>query len=176
VANDCYRLNIAEMIPVISPTALRLSDTYRLFFFGWAYTILMFIVPFTILIIVNTTVLMAVRRQSRMHSMGEADEARRRAERKEFKTTVMLVAIVVVFLAFNTLAFVVNILENIGYEDQLYGTLVMYNNLLVLVNSSCNIGIYLLFSDKYRILLKYYLCCQWSRKGEILLSSLENYA
>jgi hypothetical protein len=60
-----------------------------------------------------------------------ADEERRRAERKELKTTVMLVAIVVVFLACNTLAFVVNILENIGYEDALYGTLVMYNNLLV---------------------------------------------
>ncbi|VDK42482.1 unnamed protein product [Anisakis simplex] len=170
VVNNCFRRNINAYIPVLSPSDLRLNATYRLIFFGWAYTILMFIVPFSILIILNSQVLFAVRRSNRLHNRGSQDEGTKRADRKERQTSIMLVAIVLVFLSCNTLAFVVNILENVGYENEIYVSLVTYNNFLVIVNASCNIAIYMLFSDKYRLLLRHYLLCDWSREGEMLLS------
>ncbi|VDM28177.1 unnamed protein product [Toxocara canis] len=56
VVNNCFRSNINAYIPVLNPSELRLNTTYRLIFFGWAYTILMFVVPFSILIVLNSQV------------------------------------------------------------------------------------------------------------------------
>ena len=66
-----------------------------------------------------------------MHVTQASDASAKKQESKERKTTVMLIAIVCLFLFCNTLAFVVNILENLNYEDNLYVTLVTFNNLLV---------------------------------------------
>jgi hypothetical protein len=68
VVNNCYRSNINAMMPVIAPTDLRQNSAYRLIFFGWAYTIIMFLVPFATLITVNSAVLIAIRRSNRLHS------------------------------------------------------------------------------------------------------------
>lgn len=172
VVGSCFRQNIGEYIPVISPTELRSNHTYRLIFFGWAYTILMFVVPFIVLIVLNSQVLLAVRRSNRLHNRGSVpDDASKRSERKERQTSIMLIAIVLVFLTCNTFPFVVNILENIGYVNEVYESLVTYSNLLVIVNASCNIAIYMLFSEKYRLLLRHYVFCDWSREGEMLLST-----
>ncbi|OZC09162.1 hypothetical protein X798_03909 [Onchocerca flexuosa] len=155
VVNNCFRSNINAFIPVLAPSDLRLNQTYRLIFFGWAYTILMFVLPFTLLIILNSQVLLAIRRSNRLHRRQSMvpDESLKHAERKERQISIMLIAIVLVFLSCNTLAFVVNILEN------------------VMVNASCNIAIYMLFSDKYRLLLRHYMTCHWSRDGELLLTT-----
>lgn len=58
------------------------------------------------------------------------DESLKQAERKERQISIMLIAIVLVFLSCNTLSFVVNILENVGYDNALYVSLVTYNNFL----------------------------------------------
>jgi hypothetical protein len=131
---------------VLAPTDLRLNPAYRLIFFGWAYTIVMFALPFTILILVNTAVLLAIRRSNRLHSQsivvvastaegGEVEHAivaKRATESKERQTTTVLIALVVVFLCCNTLAFLANIMENLGYDgNQFYGSMITYNNFLV---------------------------------------------
>ncbi|VDN01246.1 unnamed protein product [Thelazia callipaeda] len=138
VVNNCFRSNINAFIPVLAPSNLRLDQTYRLIFFGWAYTILMFVMPFSLLIILNSQVLLAVRRSNRLHRRQSTvpDESLKQAERKERQTSIMLIAIV-----------------------------------LVMVNASCNIAIYMLFSDKYRLLLKQYLTCIWSRDSQLLLTT-----
>ncbi|VDN17283.1 unnamed protein product [Gongylonema pulchrum] len=56
VVNNCFRSNINAFIPVLAPSNLRLNHTYRLIFFGWAYTILMFVMPFSLLIVLNSQV------------------------------------------------------------------------------------------------------------------------
>uniref|UniRef100_A0A0N4ZCI9 G_PROTEIN_RECEP_F1_2 domain-containing protein n=1 Tax=Parastrongyloides trichosuri TaxID=131310 RepID=A0A0N4ZCI9_PARTI len=158
VANNCYRTNIKHNIPVLMPTLLRVNEAYRTIFFGWAYTIAMFIIPFTVLIFVNTTVVSVIRKSNRLHhTQGTNPMSFKKSESKERQTTIMLVAIVIVFLACNVLAFVVNIMENLNFIGPLYNTLVWFNNLLVLVNASCNFLIYLIFSDKYRALLLYFV-------------------
>uniref|UniRef100_A0A0N5C447 G_PROTEIN_RECEP_F1_2 domain-containing protein n=1 Tax=Strongyloides papillosus TaxID=174720 RepID=A0A0N5C447_STREA len=158
VVNDCYRTNIEYSIPVIMPTLLRINEAYRTIFFGWAYTIVMFIIPFIVLIFVNTAVVSVIHKSNRLHlTQGSDSMTFKKSETKERQTTIMLVAIVIVFLACNVLAFVVNIMENLNLMGSLYNTLVWFNNLLVLVNASCNFLIYLIFSDKYRALLLYFI-------------------
>ncbi|PIC37599.1 hypothetical protein B9Z55_016171 [Caenorhabditis nigoni] len=176
ISNVCYRENIDYYMPSLQPTALRLDDFYIQIFFGWAYTIVMYVIPFTLLIALNSMVLAAVRRSRRMHMVSqcgaESEEFSKKAERKERQTSIMLIAIVLLFIFCNTLAFVCNIIENMGGNGPLYRTLVTTNNLLVIINASCNICVYMLFSDKYRMLLRYYLYCDWSRQGELLVSSV----
>ncbi|VDM53456.1 unnamed protein product [Angiostrongylus costaricensis] len=45
-------------------------------FFGWAYTIVMYVVPFSLLIILNSLVLSAVRRSRRMHMVSQVGTKR----------------------------------------------------------------------------------------------------
>lgn len=47
-------------LPILRPTELRLNPLYRKIFYEWAYTLIMFAIPFTILIIVNSLVILAV--------------------------------------------------------------------------------------------------------------------
>ncbi|EYB94056.1 hypothetical protein Y032_0176g558 [Ancylostoma ceylanicum] len=134
VSNVCYRININYYMPSLQPTELRLSDLYRNIFFGWAYTIVMYVVPFSLLIILNSLVLSAVRRSRRMHMVSqcgvENDEFSKKAERKERQTSIMLIAIVLLFISCNTLAFVCNIMENLDEVGPFYQNMVTFNNLL----------------------------------------------
>lgn len=105
----------------------------------------------------------------------------------------MLVGIVVVFLTCNSLGFAANILEVRGDKGRMEGReeeerglkvagypmysswelsiLVDTSNLLVSLNAAINIFVYLLFSEKYRTLLRYYVACGWFRHdGEILVT------
>ncbi|CAJ0574581.1 unnamed protein product, partial [Mesorhabditis spiculigera] len=171
VSNVCYRVNIDYYMPHLIPTLLRQANMYKLIFHGWMHTLIMFIVPFLLLIGFNSMVLHAVRRSRRMHAAGggESDEMSKKAERKERQTSIMLVAVVILFLACNTLCFISNIYENLEIPLEV---LVTTSNFLVIINASVNICIYMLFSEKYRLLLRHYLCCDWSRQGEMLLNSV----
>lgn len=53
---------IKAELPVLLPTELRMNTLYRKIFYEWAYTLIMFAIPFTILIVVNTLVIIAVHR------------------------------------------------------------------------------------------------------------------
>ncbi|CAJ0937581.1 unnamed protein product, partial [Mesorhabditis belari] len=171
VSNVCYRININYYMPHLMMTELRHNETYLMIFHGWALTILMFVVPFTLLIGFNSMVLHAVRKSRRAHMCGgESDEMSRKAERKERQTSIMLVAVVILFISCNSLAFICNMMENLGFKD--FSALVTANNMTVIINASVNIFIYMLFSEKYRLLLRHYLCCDWSRQGEMLLNSV----
>ena len=66
----------------------------------------------------------------------ENDEFCKKAERKERQTSIMLIAIVFLFISCNTLAFVCNIMENLDYVREIYQTFVLFNNLLVSFNHS----------------------------------------
>jgi hypothetical protein len=83
-------------------------------------------------------------------------------EKKELKLAVMLMIVVLVFLICNALAFIVNIMELFGIS---YKPLTEVSNLLVTVNSSCNIFIYTIFGEKFQRQLCKYLrqCCCFSR-------------
>lgn len=83
---------------------------------------------------------------------------------KENKSTIMLIAVVFMFLFCNCLAFINNILEvliilrGVASLTDVYLTSVEISNFLVVLNSASNIFIYYAFSVKFRRLTKNYLC------------------
>ncbi|CAI5449165.1 unnamed protein product [Caenorhabditis angaria] len=173
VADVCYRKAIDYYLPLLRPTEMRNSDMYMLIYQNWISIIVMYFIPFALLIGLNSRVLGAVRRSRKMHMVSqcgtEGEEFSKKADRKERQTSIMLISIVVIFIACNTLSFVCNILEIMKIEDELLEYMVLVNNTLVIINASSNIAIYMLFSDKYRTLLRYYIFCDWSRHGELLI-------
>uniref|UniRef100_A0A914ZV17 G-protein coupled receptors family 1 profile domain-containing protein n=1 Tax=Parascaris univalens TaxID=6257 RepID=A0A914ZV17_PARUN len=180
IADVCYMPLIKAELPVLLPTELRMNVLYRKIFYEWAYTLIMFAVPFTILIVVNTLVIIAVHRSRKVHAkLNVSDDGLRKQElAKEIATSVMLVAVVVAFLLCNTLAFVVNILEKLDMSE-LYGDTVPWSNMLVMTNASINICIYCMFSDKYRQLFSLYIrrcfCCLKGNKDDSFQVILSSY-
>jgi len=60
VGELCHMVPIGALLPMLRPTELRLNELYRKIFYEWAYTLIMFVVPFSILIIVNSMVILAI--------------------------------------------------------------------------------------------------------------------
>uniref|UniRef100_A0A1I7XKG6 G_PROTEIN_RECEP_F1_2 domain-containing protein n=1 Tax=Heterorhabditis bacteriophora TaxID=37862 RepID=A0A1I7XKG6_HETBA len=147
----CHPYKSVEWLPKKRVTTFIISlvlfsivfNTTRNIFFGWAYTIVMYAIPFSLLIGLNSMVFSAVRRSRRMHMVSqcgaENDEFAKKAERKERQTSIMLVAIVLLFISCNTLAFVCNIMENLDQVGPVYQTMVTFNNLLRNIACFCAI-------------------------------------
>ncbi|CAD5218613.1 unnamed protein product [Bursaphelenchus okinawaensis] len=175
IVSFCRHIPINAELPIFHPTPLRLSSLYRQLYYEYAYTLVMFLIPFTILIMVNSMVILAIHKSRQIHAkLNVYDDGTRKQEiAKEISTSIMLVAIVVAFLLCNTLTFVVNILENWGYANYLT-MLVPWSNWLVMTNASINICIYCMFSDKYRQLFWYYLrllgCCGCRNDFEVIVN------
>uniref|UniRef100_A0A914YYZ0 G-protein coupled receptors family 1 profile domain-containing protein n=1 Tax=Panagrolaimus superbus TaxID=310955 RepID=A0A914YYZ0_9BILA len=174
ISKICFMTPINVELPVLSATSLRQNELYRKIFYEWAYTLIMFAIPFTILFFVNSMVIIAIHRSRKVHAkLNVCDDGTRKQElAKEITTSVMLVAIVLAFMTCNTLAFVVNIVEKLELHD-LYIMFVPWSNMLVMTNASINICIYCMFSDRYKQLLCYYtkfLCCQKKNEGFQLIA------
>uniref|UniRef100_A0A1I8BV47 G_PROTEIN_RECEP_F1_2 domain-containing protein n=1 Tax=Meloidogyne hapla TaxID=6305 RepID=A0A1I8BV47_MELHA len=149
----CWMEPIGVELPVLRMTALRQNELYRKLFYEWAYTLIMFVVPFTVLIAVNSMVIGAIHKSRKIHAklnVREGNGARKQELAKEISTSIM--------------AFAVNLLEKLDFQGLLYIRLVPWSNWLVLCNASINICIYCIFSERYRALLFYYLRC-FKRKG-----------
>uniref|UniRef100_A0A914XDT7 G-protein coupled receptors family 1 profile domain-containing protein n=1 Tax=Plectus sambesii TaxID=2011161 RepID=A0A914XDT7_9BILA len=88
---------------------------------------------------------------------------------KELNTSIMLLAIVILFLVCNSLAFINNILflqESDVTNHYAFTILVEIGNILVTFNSAANFFIYVLFSSKYRSLLRVYIAQASSMSNE----------
>ncbi|VDO95630.1 unnamed protein product [Soboliphyme baturini] len=151
-------------IRVVS-SALRQDDTYYQVYMMYGYTTIMFGIPFTLLSLVSAFIIRTVHRsysiRQQMSNSTSAIDQRR--ERQENKITFMFIAIVFMFLTFNSLAFINYILETMvsadqGMEDAFLKS-VELGNLLVALNSASNIFIYLSFSIKYRKVCFNYVHC-----------------
>uniref|UniRef100_A0AC34QK57 G-protein coupled receptors family 1 profile domain-containing protein n=1 Tax=Panagrolaimus sp. JU765 TaxID=591449 RepID=A0AC34QK57_9BILA len=158
ISKVCFMVPINVELPFLQQTYLRENALYRKIFYEWAYTCFMFAIPFAILIVVNTMVIIAIHKSRKVHAKLNVYDggARKQELAKEISTSIMLVAIVLAFLTCNTLAFVVNIMERLEVRE-LYVMFVPWSNMLVMTNATINICIYCLFSDKYKQLLCYYM-------------------
>ncbi|KRX40741.1 FMRFamide receptor [Trichinella sp. T9] len=175
LTSRCYSTDVNATIVQVSSSQLRGDPIYKTILLGWCYTLAMFILPFLLLIFLNSNVLRAIRRTRRLHDQIRLDVlqgAKSRELAKEIRTSIMLVAVVVVFLLCNALALILNIFEVTEvyvYFRSTFTRLVYVSNVLVLVNSCINIFIYSSFSERYRLLLRHYLSCSWMRTGGELL-------
>lgn len=155
----CWSEHFKHKMVAIYQSKLRLNPDYQLLYVFWSYTVMMFIVPFGILILSSWATVNAVKKSNQNEQLrrfsGGNDQ-----NPKDVGTTIMLVGVVLVFLLCNSFALFTNILEAIMTSYRLYdelssifSLLVDVNNFAVLINSTINILIYYLFSKKYREVL-----------------------
>lgn len=168
-------------------TDLRKDHIYYVAYVVCTYTIVMFVIPFVLLIVMNSIIVKTVHRSYRLRQeltqgnstkITDGVNGRQQIETsaRENKTTIMLIVVVFVFLLCNSLAFINNILEVILAQlDDSPGSIILreayliaceISNFLVVINSSSNIFIYWMFSGKFRLLLQYYLCCATLRRRD----------
>uniref|UniRef100_A0A915PG58 G-protein coupled receptors family 1 profile domain-containing protein n=1 Tax=Setaria digitata TaxID=48799 RepID=A0A915PG58_9BILA len=213
----CYSIQFRRLSRHIQLTELQMNYTYGVVMKVITYTLVMFVVPFLTLIIVNSRMILALKRSSNMralHTSRKSLLSKRNSSQKnnqnevalilnsssytttnvqfpstnftnfrpiatrmakpmtnfhssarDSSVTLMLLAIVAMFLTCNGLAFCNNIIEILIFVDKIdssekesaFERSVEIANILVSLNSSTSIFIYLIFSSKYRHIVKEYL-------------------
>lgn len=169
---ECFIDRFNNSIYLLAPTTFRNDPTYHAYYIGYGYTILMFLIPFSILITMNTSIVIGVRRNamkrksSRNPDNNSCVSDTRNSFKRESKTTVMLVVIVFSFVLSNSLALISNLIEMImelTHEKSeswmtAYSIMVDFSSLSIVANCSLNTWIYYSFSQEYRKLVKELFC------------------
>ncbi|KAK6753372.1 hypothetical protein RB195_012767 [Necator americanus] len=210
----CLSADFGVDVRSIELTALKSNEIYNIATKCILYTLVMFVVPFVTLIIVNWRIIVALKQSTRMrnrlsyHKTSMINNFRllKNAKYSEIfskfgrfglhpilskggsvrdrSVTLMLLAIVAIFLCCNCLAFCNNIYEivrdaraHIGSmnnatqnipaknasnslldrSEDLFDFSVELSNILISLNSSSSIFVYMIFSSKYRALIKHWL-------------------
>lgn len=161
---EVYRVEGADgdaVYCVRAYTAFR-NPTYVVVYIHWMYLLVMYIVPFSALAALNACIVRQVRR-------AQAERARlSRVQRRELGLATMLLVVVLVFFLCNVLPLVTNAFEVFeGDEFENLDPLVKTSNLLVMINSSVNFVIYVIFGEKFkRVFLKMFCAGRvWRRAG-----------
>lgn len=146
-----------EKVYVAADPRLRNSTNHRTYmtvYYCACYLLTHFAIPFSILVVVNTFMILAVYKAHRQRRLLSNQEKR------EHKTAFMMILVILVFVCCNTLPFVLNFVEEIDpqfFESDdtrlLAWALNDVNNLLVIFNASTTAVIYAACSEKYRRLL-----------------------
>ncbi|XGW06217.1 hypothetical protein V3C99_016491 [Haemonchus contortus] len=133
---------------------LRDTANYRGYYIGY-YTILYvvthFLLPFTIMAVLNGSVIVTMWKGRQMRQMLT------RQQQREQSTTVMLLVITILFAVCNTLPFILNVVESVFPDifvdprtTHIAYTVNDLSNLLVVLNSATTFLVYFTFSEKYR--------------------------
>uniref|UniRef100_A0A0N4ZS28 G_PROTEIN_RECEP_F1_2 domain-containing protein n=1 Tax=Parastrongyloides trichosuri TaxID=131310 RepID=A0A0N4ZS28_PARTI len=131
-----------------------LHPNYMVYYYTLLYLLTHFCIPFAAIIFFNSHVICLILKQKKERLNLTSQQ------RKEIKTTVMLIIVTIMFAICNVLTFIMNLWENINpelFSDPNTSSMAyMFNdlaNFLVILNSASTFIIYFLFSEKYRTLL-----------------------
>jgi hypothetical protein len=141
---------------VIQPSALRHNRVYYWVYYICIYLAVLYIIPLTLLSVLNTKIYLAIKRANRDRSSLTQNQE------SEMNIATMLVFLVVVFIACNLPAFVVNCLELVN-DNTYFNMAMIFSNFLVCFNSSVNFVIYCTFGKKFRERLHETFCCSSGR-------------
>lgn len=155
---DCWSLQFWEESVDVCPTDLRVNETYFKIYYAWMYSIVMAVGPVTLLIILNTTIVITVR-GSQPQLDGDSD-------------VITLVLVVCLFVSCNVLPLTVNFLELLLSIENSY--LIDLSNLMVVVNSSCNFLIYYAFGSRFRRTLQEYISSIFIKAPMTVATTLNN--
>ncbi|GBP60918.1 FMRFamide receptor [Eumeta japonica] len=146
-----------EFVYCITASSFR-SGLYVTIYIHWMYLVVMYALPFTALAALNVCIVRQVRRASRERARLS------RSQRRELSLTTMLFAVVLVFFVCNLLPLVINTCESF-FDGQLerLDPLIKTSNLLVMINSSVNFVIYVIFGDKFKRVFLEMFCARAGR-------------
>ncbi|CAG7726373.1 unnamed protein product [Allacma fusca] len=122
----------------ISTTALKENPQFFKFYIHYAYFIVIFAIPFLILIVFNLVIYKQIQKANRIRQELSI------LQTSEIKLALMLVCVVVVFLLCNVIPVVNNLMEFCCDNSRI---LVFLGNFLVALNSSINFLIYYSFGE-----------------------------
>uniref|UniRef100_A0A915IPG5 G-protein coupled receptors family 1 profile domain-containing protein n=1 Tax=Romanomermis culicivorax TaxID=13658 RepID=A0A915IPG5_ROMCU len=149
---------------------LRGDDTYFLYYFSILYQLTHFLIPFAVISSLNAFIL---------RTIGKAFETRQRmsgTQQNQYRTCRMIIVVTVIFGACNSFTFALNWWELVdrnlydGPNAQAAFVLLDVANIAILVNSSTNFIVYLIYCEKYRKLFVMFLTCRCRQANEKMLA------
>ncbi|XP_063441179.1 FMRFamide receptor-like [Mytilus trossulus] len=148
-------------LPNIQLTQIGTNEIFRQVYFIYLNLFTMFLLPFTFLAVLNIQLIRAVKvaRNARIKMSTSAS--------KEANLTVMLIAVIIVFLVCQLPSIADNILWTIFEKGQLHCSIhyirfTTMSNLMVVVNSAINFILYCLFGKRFRkVFIKIF--CKWKK-------------
>ncbi len=153
-----YRPDLSSPTKVdIGPGPLQSKTIYTQVYFSWLYVPIMCIIPLATLSVLNTCLVLAVRRSQKHRKEMNVRQSR------ENNVTIMLAAVVIVFIVCQVPALVYNLAFAIDkhYVERVsfgYQVLSIIRNLLVTFNSSINFLLYCALGQKFRRIFIHTFC------------------
>ncbi|KAH3833762.1 FMRFamide receptor-like [Dreissena polymorpha] len=141
-----YQVDSTENLKAIK-TTLSNNSQYNTVYFLYTYTIVMLVIPLGLLAVLNTFLVLAVRRSRVQQKTMHVRQAR------ENNVTLMLISVVVVFMICQIPALVYNIIyaiHNRKLDTFQIEILSSTRNFLVTFNSAINFILYCAFGQKFR--------------------------
>ena len=150
-------------MPEIGVTELGKNEKFREVYYIYLSLLVMFVLPFLVIFALNIQLMRAV---------NQAKKARTRmstSASKEANLTIMLIAVIIVFLLCQMPSIADNILYVIFDQDKLHCSLwyiqfTTISNLMVVVNSAVNFILYCVFGKRFRKVFLKTICHPFRRK------------
>ncbi|KAI6224846.1 BMA-FRPR-8, isoform c [Aphelenchoides besseyi] len=151
-------------------TELRQNELYIMIYNTYGYLLFLIVIPWTLMIILNVTVVRAVhtayrKRQSLVEGNMKVDD-------KERRCTIMALVMISTFIVCQLLAGVNHVLEAFHYFPNYYRLRIPIGNLMVCVNSASNILIYSIFGRRFRRTAVKLLCPCLNKSDYLWLAQL----
>ncbi|GFO34274.1 FMRFamide receptor-like [Plakobranchus ocellatus] len=129
-------------------TPLANDSIYHKIYFGWLYFLVMCFIPLCSLAVLNSFLIVAVRRSKRERRSMNVKESR------ENNVTIMLVSVVIVFIICQVPALIYNMAYSINMPEvsssYSWDVLSNFRNFLVTLNSAVNFILYCALGQKFR--------------------------
>ncbi|XP_067665783.1 FMRFamide receptor-like [Haliotis asinina] len=133
---------------IIRPTEFNKDPLYNKIYFGWSYFLVMCVIPLVSLAVLNTFLILAVRRSKAQRKDMNVRQSR------ENNVTIMLISVVLLFMLFQVPALIYNMAYaiDINAVQSSFGWKILstIRNFLVNLNSAVNFILYCALGQKFR--------------------------
>ncbi|XP_046377973.1 FMRFamide receptor-like isoform X1 [Haliotis rufescens] len=133
---------------IIMPTEFNKDPMYNKIYFGWSYFLVMCVIPLVSLAVLNTFLILAVRRSKAQRKDMNVRQSR------ENNVTIMLISVVLLFMLFQVPALIYNMAYaiDINAVHSSFGWKILstIRNFLVNLNSAVNFILYCALGQKFR--------------------------